>query len=52
VVTIANVGGIAGPWMIGYLRGRTGTHQAAFLLLGALGIVAALLALRLRKSLR
>jgi len=50
VVTIANVGGFAGPALIGYLKERTGTHTLAFLLLGALGIVAALLAYALRRS--
>ena len=44
VVTIANVGGFVGPSLIGYLKDRTGTHTAAFLILGAMGLVASLLA--------
>ena len=48
VVTIANVGGFVGPAMIGAMKDRFGTHSPAFMLLGMCGIVAALLALRLR----
>jgi ACS family tartrate transporter-like MFS transporter len=50
VVTIANVGGFAGPALIGYLKERTGTHTLAFVLLGAFGILAAVLACLLRRS--
>jgi ACS family tartrate transporter-like MFS transporter len=46
VTMIANVGGFAGPALIGVLNARTGTHTDAFLLLGALAIIAAFLALR------
>ena len=49
VVTIANVGGFVGPSVIGYLKQRSGTHTLAFLLLGAFGVVAALLAFGLRR---
>jgi ACS family tartrate transporter-like MFS transporter len=49
VVTIANVGGFAGPALIGAMKDRFGTHDPAFMLLGTCGIVAALLALRLRQ---
>ncbi|OLD93350.1 MAG: hypothetical protein AUI36_46865, partial [Cyanobacteria bacterium 13_1_40CM_2_61_4] len=49
VVTIANVGGFIGPTLMGAMKDRMGTHSAAFMLLGACGVVAALLALRLRK---
>ena len=48
VTVIANVGSFAGPTLIGVLKERTGTHSAAFLLLGGLAVVAALLALRTR----
>jgi ACS family tartrate transporter-like MFS transporter len=48
VVTIANVGGFVGPSLIGYLKERTGTHTTAFLLLGILGMVAALLVFTMR----
>jgi predicted MFS family arabinose efflux permease len=44
VTTIANVGGIAGPWLIGLLETGTGTHRDAFLLLGGLALIAAILA--------
>jgi ACS family tartrate transporter-like MFS transporter len=45
VTMIANVGGFAGPTLIGVLKARTGTHTDAFLLLGGLAVIAALLAL-------
>jgi ACS family tartrate transporter-like MFS transporter len=48
VVTIANVGGFVGPALIGAMKDRFGTHSPAFVLLGVCGIVASLLALRLR----
>src|SRR6267378_4088772 len=47
VTMIANVGGFAGPALIGVLKARTGTHTDAFLLLGGLAVIAALLALRI-----
>lgn len=50
VATIASVGGFLGPLIIGALKDRTGTHVLAFLLLGSLGVVAALLSLRLRHA--
>jgi ACS family tartrate transporter-like MFS transporter len=50
VVTIANVGGFVGPALIGYLKQQSGTHTIAFLLLGAFGILGALLAYALRGS--
>jgi MFS transporter, ACS family, tartrate transporter len=46
VTMIANVGSFAGPTLIGLLKARTGTHNAAFLLLGGLALIASLLALR------
>jgi nitrate/nitrite transporter NarK len=48
-VTIANVGGFLGPTLIGALQGRAGAHRSAFMLLGTCGVIAALLALRLRQ---
>jgi ACS family tartrate transporter-like MFS transporter len=50
VVTIANVGGFLGPTLIGAMKDRTGTHGPAFMLLGACALIAALLALRLRRA--
>jgi sugar phosphate permease len=47
VVTIANVGGFAGPTIIGAMKGHFGTHGPAFMLLGGCAIVAALLAMAL-----
>jgi ACS family tartrate transporter-like MFS transporter len=47
VTMIANVGGFAGPALIGWLKTRTGTHADAFLLLGGLAVIATLLALRI-----
>ena len=52
VVTIANVGGFVGPWLIGLLKQRTGSHVTAFLLLAGFAAIAALLAWRLRRALR
>jgi MFS transporter, ACS family, tartrate transporter len=49
VVTIANVGGFLGPTVIGAMKDRFGTDVPAFILLAACAIVAALLALRLRR---
>jgi MFS transporter, ACS family, tartrate transporter len=50
VVTIANVGGFVGPALIGALKNRTGSLASAFMLLAMCAIVAALLALRLRRA--
>jgi len=50
VVTIANVGGLIGPTIIGALKDRYGTHGPAFILLGGCAIVGALLALLLRNA--
>lgn len=47
VTMVANVGSFAGPTLIGVLKARTGTYTAAFLLLGALAVIAAVLALRI-----
>ncbi|HXQ02914.1 MAG TPA: MFS transporter [Candidatus Udaeobacter sp.] len=47
VTMIANIGGFAGPALIGVLKTRTGTHTDAFLLLGGLAVIATLLALRI-----
>ena len=47
VVTIANVGGLVGPTIIGVMKDRFGTHGPAFMLLGGCAIVAALLAVAL-----
>jgi ACS family tartrate transporter-like MFS transporter len=49
VVTIANVGGFVGPIVIGAMKDRFGTHSPAFTLLGGCAIVAALLAIALRR---
>jgi ACS family tartrate transporter-like MFS transporter len=49
VVTIANVGGFLGPTLIGALGDRAGGDGLAFMLLGTCAIIAALLALRLRR---
>ena len=49
VVTIANVGGFVGPTLMGAMKDRMGTHRPAFMLLGVCAMVAALLALRLRR---
>ena len=48
VTMIANIGSFAGPTLIGVMKAKTGTHTAAFALLGGLAVIAALLALQLR----
>ena len=50
VVTIANVGGLIGPTIVGALKDRFGTHGPAFMLLGGCAIVGAWLAMRLRST--
>jgi ACS family tartrate transporter-like MFS transporter len=47
VTMIANVGSFAGPTLIGVMKAKTGTHTAAFSLLGGFAVIAALLALKL-----
>ena len=47
VTMIANVGSFAGPTLIGVLKAGTGTHTAAFVLLGGFAVIAALLALKI-----
>jgi MFS transporter, ACS family, tartrate transporter len=49
VVSVANLGGFFGPTLIGALENRAGTHGCAFMLLGICAVIAALLALRLRR---
>jgi ACS family tartrate transporter-like MFS transporter len=49
VVTIANVGGLVGPTIIGAMKDRYGTHGPAFMLLGSCAVIAALLATGLRR---
>jgi ACS family tartrate transporter-like MFS transporter len=50
VTMIANIGGFAGPALIGILKTRTGTHTDAFLLLGGLAVLASVLVLRIGPS--
>jgi ACS family tartrate transporter-like MFS transporter len=47
VTMIANVGSFAGPTLIGVLKAETGAHTAAFVLLGGLAVIAALLTLKI-----
>lgn len=49
VVTIANVGGLIGPTVMGAMKDRFGTHSAAFMLLAGCAMIASLLALGLRR---
>ena len=49
VVTIANVGGLVGPSLIGAMKDRYGKHVPAFMLLGGCAVFAALLAAGLRR---
>jgi MFS transporter, ACS family, tartrate transporter len=50
VNSVPCIGAFLGPSLVGYLKDRTGTHQAAFLLLGTCGIVGALIILTLRSA--
>jgi len=50
VPSISNVGGFLGPTLIGAMKDRFGAHGPAFMLLGACGVLAALLAFRLRRA--
>ena len=50
VVTIANVGGLIGPTIIGAMKDRFGTHGPAFMLLGGCAVLAALLAMLLQNT--
>ena len=47
VTTVENSGGFFGPTLIGLLKESTGTYQLAFLILGGMAILAAVLAVRL-----
>ena len=47
VVTIANVGGLVGPTIIGAMKDHFGTHGPAFMLLAGCAVVGALLAMTL-----
>ena len=48
VNTVAQFGGLIGPWMIGLVKNSTGSFSAALLTLAAFLLVAALIALMLR----
>lgn len=50
VTSIAAFGGFLGPAVIGFLKDQTGTHTIAFILLAGLGLIAAILALQLRRA--
>jgi cyanate permease len=50
VPSIANVGGFLGPTLMGTMKDRFGTHGPAFMLLSGCCVIAALLALRLRRA--
>jgi MFS transporter, ACS family, tartrate transporter len=45
---IANLGGFAGPYMVGYLTDRTGTYVAGVLLLVSTALLAGIVLMRLR----
>ena len=50
VNSIGNVGGFAGPYLLGWLKDATGGTSGAFLLLGAMALVGAALSLVLRRQ--
>ncbi|QJP15631.1 MFS transporter [Starkeya sp. ORNL1] len=47
--SLGNVGGIVGPWLMGYLRDRTGSFEGGLLALAAVGLLAVPLLLILRR---
>jgi ACS family tartrate transporter-like MFS transporter len=49
VNAIGNVGGFIGPYAIGFLRTRTGGDSGAFLSLGAMALVAAIICASMRR---
>ena len=50
VNSIPNIGAFLGPALIGYLKDRTGTYHAAFLLLGGAVIISAVMLVSLRSK--
>jgi ACS family tartrate transporter-like MFS transporter len=48
VNTVAQFGGLVGPWMIGWVKDSTGSYAAALLTIAAFLVVAAVIALALR----
>jgi MFS transporter, ACS family, tartrate transporter len=50
VNSLANIGGFVGPYLIGWLKDATGGTGGAFLVLGAMALVAAALSLVLRRQ--
>ncbi len=46
--SIGNLSGFAGPYLMGYLKDRTGDYNAGLLCLGALGLMAMVIVLSLR----
>lgn len=46
--SVAQFGGLIGPWMIGWVKGSTGSFQAALLTLAAFLLIAAIIAVMLR----
>ena len=48
--SVGNLGGFAGPYLIGFLSDKTGTYQAGVFYLVATGLVGGLLVLSLRSG--
>jgi nitrate/nitrite transporter NarK len=47
--SVGNLGGFFGPYIVGYLDKQTGSHYSGILYLSASALIAATLALTLRK---
>ena len=50
VNAISNIGGFVGPWFVGALKDATGGVAGSFVVLAALGVIAAVLCLVLRRQ--
>mgnify|MGYP002721103883 FL=1 len=48
--SVAQFGGLIGPWLIGWVKGTTGSFEIALLALAAFLIIAALIAFAMRVS--
>ena len=50
VNSVANVGGFAGPYLMGLLRGSSGSYRSGLLVLSGVSLAGTVLALRLRRA--
>jgi cyanate permease len=48
LICLGNLGGLAGPWLFGYLKTITGSFDAGLLVLAGCMLLAGILALQIR----